>query len=164
MRAFTESVTVHIQAPPRAVWDLITDVTRIGEFSPETLEGRWIDGATGPAVGAKFQGHVKRNGRGPMYWTTCRITRCEPERDFAFVVEVPGMGAGVNTWRYQLAPAPGPDGTDGTDVTESFELTPSLFLKIYWLLAGPFRAKTNIRGMTETLHRIKAVAEKSPTN
>ena len=79
------------------VWDLVSDVTRIGEFSPETLEGRWVDGATGPAVGVKFQGHVKRNGRGPMYWTTCRITTCEPEKDFAFVVEAPGMGSGVNT-------------------------------------------------------------------
>ncbi len=155
MRSLTESVTLHIDAPPAAVWALLTDVTRVGEFSPETLEGRWIDGATGPAVGARFQGHVKRNGRGPMYWTTCRVTRCEPERDFAFLVEVPGMGAGVNTWRYQLRPAGA-----GTDVTESFELTPSAFIRVYWTLAGPLRAKTNIRGMTETLNRIQAVAEK----
>nr|WP_293773767.1 SRPBCC family protein [Sporichthya sp.] len=153
MRPLTESVTVHINAHPQVVWDLVSDVTRIGEFSPETLEGRWISGATGPALGVKFQGHVKRNGRGPMYWTTCRITACEPEKDFAFVVEVPGM-SGVNTWRYRLAPA-----DDGTDVTESFELTPSLFIRLYWTLAGPLRAKTNIRGMTETLNRIKAVAE-----
>ncbi len=155
MRSLTESVTVHVEAPPEAVWDLVTDVTRIGEFSPETLAGRWIDGATGPAVGAKFQGHVKRNGRGPMYWTTCRVVSCEPQRDFAFVVEVPGIKGG-NTWRYQLA-ANG----SGTDVTESFELSPSLFVKVYWTLAGSMRAKTNIRGMTETLNRIKAVAEKA---
>lgn len=143
-----------MNAPPAVVWDLISDVTRIGEFSPETLEGRWIGGATGPAVGAKFQGRVKRNGRGPTYWTTCRVTRSEPERDFAFVVEVPGSGREVNTWRYRLTPV----GT-GTDVTESFELTPALLIRIYWALAGPFRAKTNRRGMTETLNRIKTVAE-----
>ncbi len=145
-----------MKAPPRTVWDLVSDVTRIGEFSPETLEGRWIGGATGPAVGARFQGHVKRNGRGPMYWTTCRITTCEPERDFGFVVEAPGTGQEVNSWRYRLAPA-----GDGTDVTESFELIPSLFIRAYWTLAGPFRSKTNVRGMTETLNRIKAVAETS---
>ena len=156
MPPLSDSVTVHMNVPPKVVWDLITDVTRIGEFSPETLEGRWVDGATGPAVGAKFQGHVKRNGRGPMYWTTCKITIAEPERDFAFIVEVPGMGAGVNTWRYQLTPA-----GDGTDVTESFTLTPSLFIRGYWLLFGRFRSKTNQRGMTETLNRIKAVAEKA---
>lgn len=156
MAPLSDSVTVHMDAPPSVVWDLITDVTRIGEFSPETLEGRWIGGATGPATGAKFQGHVKRNGRGPMYWTTCRIVACEPERDFAFVVEVPGVGTSVNTWRYQLAAS----GT-GTDVTESFTLSPTLFIRVYWTLFGPLRSKTNQRGMTETLNRIKAVAEKS---
>jgi hypothetical protein len=144
-----------MNAPPGVVWELVTDVTRIGEFSPETLEGRWVGGATGPAVGARFQGHVKRNGRGPMYWTTCTITRCEPGRDFAFTVEVPGMKP-VNTWRYQLTPA-----GDGTDVTESFTLTPSLFVRTYWTLFGGMRSKTNRRGMTETLNRIKTVAEKA---
>jgi hypothetical protein len=155
MPPLSDSVTVHMNASPRVVWDLITDVTRIGEFSPETLEGRWLDGATGPATGAKFQGHVKRNGRGPMYWTTCTITACEPDREFAFVVEVPGTSHGVNTWRYQLAAA-----GNGTDVTESFTLTPSPFIRVYWALAGPWRSKTNRRGMTETLQRIQAVAEK----
>lgn len=155
MRPLGESVTVHVDAPPAAVWDLVSDVTQIGEFSPETLEGRWIDGATGPAVGAKFQGHVKRNGRGPMYWTTCRVTSCEVEKDFGFAVVMRGDKV-VNTWRYQLASS-----GSGTDVTESFALTPSLFIRVYWTLAGPLRAKTNIRGMTETLNRIKAVAEKA---
>ncbi|HVE26770.1 MAG TPA: SRPBCC family protein [Sporichthya sp.] len=155
MPPLTDSVTLHMNAPPGVVWELVTDVTRIGEFSPETLEGRWVGGATGPAVGARFQGHVKRNGRGPMYWTTCTITRCEPGRDFAFTVEVPVMKP-VNTWRYQLTPA-----GDGTDVTESFTLTPSLFVRTYWTLFGGMRSKTNRRGMTETLNRIKTVAEKA---
>jgi hypothetical protein len=143
-----------MNAPPSAIWALVTDVTRIGEFSPETLEGRWVGDATGPAVGARFQGHVKRNGRGPMYWTTCKVTVCEPEKDFAFLVEVPGVGAGVNTWRYQLAPSGA-----GTDVTESFTLTPSPFIRIYWTLFGGMRSATNRRGMTETLNRIKSVVE-----
>jgi hypothetical protein len=153
MVPLTDSVTVTMQAPPAAVWALVTDVTRIGEFSPETLEGRWIGGASGPAVGAKFQGHVKRNGRGPMYWTTCRVVECEPERVFAFVVEVPGM-SGANTWRYELRTVDG-----GTAVTESFRLSNSLFLKAYWALFGAMRSKTNVRGMRQTLERIKAVVE-----
>jgi uncharacterized protein YndB with AHSA1/START domain len=68
-----DEVTVHMAAPPSAVWALVTDVEAIGRYSPETFEGRWIDGAAGPAVGARFQGHVKRNGRGPTYWTTCEV-------------------------------------------------------------------------------------------
>ncbi len=43
-----DSVTVHMSASPQAVWELVSDVTRIGEFSPETFEAEWIDGAAGP--------------------------------------------------------------------------------------------------------------------
>ena len=77
-------VTVTVAAPPAEVFALVSDVTRIGEFSPETFDAEWLDGADGPAVGARFRGHVKRNGRGPVYWTTCKVTWCEPERDFGF--------------------------------------------------------------------------------
>jgi len=38
------------------VWDLVSDITRIGEFSPETFEAEWLGDATGPAVGARFRG------------------------------------------------------------------------------------------------------------
>jgi len=57
-----DSVTIHIQAPAEQIWALVSDVTRIGSFSPETFEAEWLDGATGPRVGARFRGHVKRNG------------------------------------------------------------------------------------------------------
>ena len=80
------SVTVHIDAAPDAVWRVVSDVTRVGEFSPETFEAEWLDGATGPAVGARFRGHVKRTGRGPTYWTVCDIVACEPERELAFAI------------------------------------------------------------------------------
>ena len=81
-----DSVTVHMHAPPDEVWDLVSDVTRIGSYSPETFEAEWLEGATGPAVGAKFRGHVKRNGKGPTYWTTCVVTDCVPGAEFAFDV------------------------------------------------------------------------------
>lgn len=154
MLPLTDSVTVTVNAPAETVWALITDVTRIGEFSPETLEGRWIGGATGPAIDAKFQGHVKRNGRGPMYWTTCRIVACDPNREFVFAVG-PGAKA-VNTWGYRLEPKNG-----GTAVTEFYSLTPALLLRIYWTLFGRMRSKTNRKGMRATLERIRAVAEQA---
>ena len=56
-----DEVTVHMNATPEEVWALVSDVTQIGRYSPETFEGEWLDGATGPAVGARFRGHVKRN-------------------------------------------------------------------------------------------------------
>src|ERR1035437_2316086 len=48
---------------------------------------------------------------------------------------------------------------DGTDVTESFELTDTPILRLYWRLAGKARGRTNAKGMRTTLERIKAVAE-----
>jgi hypothetical protein len=89
------------------IWDLVSDVTRIGEFSPETFEAQWLDGADGPRAGARFRGHVRRNGRGPVYWTTCTVTAAEPGREFAFSVAGLG-GATANTWRYSLEPGSRP--------------------------------------------------------
>jgi uncharacterized protein YndB with AHSA1/START domain len=147
-----DAVTVHMAAPPEAIWPLVSDVTAIGRFSPETFEGRWLDGATEAAVGARFRGHVKRNGWGPVYWTTCEVVSCEPQREFAFTVITGGRP--VNTWRYRLEAA-----GDGTDVTESFELADTPALRLYWRLLGPFRGRTNREGMTTTLEQMKAEVE-----
>jgi hypothetical protein len=148
-----DSVTVHMAAPPEAVWDLVSDVTRIGEFSPETFEAKWTRGSTGPELGAWFKGHVKRNGIGPVYWSLCRVVDLEPNRVFGFAVTVGNRP--VNTWRYELRPA-----GDGTDVTESFELAGMLPLRLYWMLLGWARGRTNREGMRTTLERMKVVVER----
>jgi uncharacterized protein YndB with AHSA1/START domain len=148
-----DSVTVHINAPASKVWGLVSDVTRIGSYSPETFDAEWLEGATGPAVGAKFRGHVKRNGKGPIYWTTCAVRECEPDKVFSF-----GVGASdkpLNIWSYRLEPA-----GDGTDVTESFQLADTALLRLYWAVLGWARGKTNREGMRTTLERIKAEVEK----
>jgi uncharacterized protein YndB with AHSA1/START domain len=147
-----DSVTVHIKASPEQVWDLVSDVTKIGRYSPETFEAEWLDGATGPAVGARFRGHVKRNGKGPTYWAACTVTACEPGRVFEFGVGAPGKA--LNTWRYELQPS-----GDGTDVTESFALKRTVPLRIYWALLGWARGRTNRNGMRQTLERMKAELE-----
>jgi hypothetical protein len=149
------SVTVHMSASPSVVWDLVSDVTRIGEFSPETFEARWTRGSSGPEVGAHFKGHVRRNGIGPVYWTLCRVTECVPEEDFGFVVVMGDKD--LNHWRYQLRAVDG-----GTEVTESFELPAMGLLKLYWAALGWLRGRTNERGMRQTLERIKAIAESVP--
>ncbi|HEY3674313.1 MAG TPA: SRPBCC family protein [Acidimicrobiia bacterium] len=148
----TDSVTVHVDAPPQQVWELVSDVTNTGRFSPETLECEWIDGSTGPAVGARFRGHVKRNGRGPMYWTKCTVVACEPDEEFSFVVGTPENHP--MTWGYRFEPVGG-----GTDVTEFYDLGETAPLKLYWALFGKARGRTNARNMQATLDRIKAAAE-----
>jgi uncharacterized protein YndB with AHSA1/START domain len=150
-------VTRHVGAPPEVVWGLVSDVTATGRFSPETFEAEWLDGATGPAVGARFRGHVRRTGLlarlGLTYWTTCTVVACEPDREFTFVVGTPKRWA--NRWSYRLAPSH--DG--GTDVTESYELHDDPVMRAYWRIAGQGRAMTNADGMRRTLARVKAAAE-----
>jgi hypothetical protein len=139
-------------APPEAIWSVVSDITNTGRFSPETFEAEWLDGAHGPAVGVRFRGHVRRNGRGPVYWTTCVIVGCEPGREFAFTV---GEGAkALNTWRYVFVAA-----GNGTDVTESFELADKAAIRLYWMVLGRARGRTNANGMRTTLERIRAVVE-----
>ena len=108
-------------------------------------------------AGARFRGHVRRNGIGPVYWTTCTVTAADPGREFAFQVNGPG-GAIVNTWRYQLEPD-----ASGTRVTESFALPGTPANRVYWLLAGWARLPANLRGMRTTLGKIKAIAERDST-
>jgi uncharacterized protein YndB with AHSA1/START domain len=146
-------VSLHMDAPPEKVWELVSDVTRIGEFSPETFEAQWTRGATGPEVGASFKGHVKRNGVGPTYWSPCQVTKCVPHQVFEFAVGTDDVT--LNNWGYRLEP----DGA-GTKVTEYFRLGPALPLRLYWTLLGPLRGRTNEKGMRTTLERMKDVVEK----
>jgi hypothetical protein len=148
-----DSVTVHIAAPPERIWPLVSDVVaNARRFAAETFDAEWLDGATGPAAGVRFRGHVRRNGWWPPYWSVCQIDVCEPGREFAFTAMVGGQR--VNTWRYRFEPTDG-----GTDVTESFELQDNPGLRLYWALAGWSRRKTNVENMRTTLERIKAEAE-----
>ena len=95
---------------------------------------------------------MKRNRKGPIYWTTCTVMVSERGREFAF-----GVGPRakpLNVWRYRLEPS-----GDGTDVTESFELANTPALRLYWALLGWARGRTNRNGMRTTLERVKAEVE-----
>jgi hypothetical protein len=147
-----ESVTVHMGATPECIWELLSDVTKIGRYSPETFETEWLEGASGPAVGAKFRGHVERDGIGPVHWTMCTVRECVPGREFGF-----GVGPSdkpLSIWGNHLQPS-----GDGTDVTESFDLAPMPLLRLYWALLGWARAVRNRKGMRTTLERVEVEVE-----
>ncbi len=77
-----DEVSLRIDAPPERVYEIITDVAGMGRLSPECTGGRWLDGAAGPAVGARFKG---TNKRGVARWsTTNEVTDAEPGRAFGF--------------------------------------------------------------------------------
>jgi hypothetical protein len=129
-------------------------VTRIGRYSPETFEAEWIEGSTEPAVGARFRGHVKRNEKGPIYWTKCTVIDCTPGESFSFGVGAPGNALSI--WGYELKPS-----GDGTDITESFTLAEKAPLRLYWALFSRWRGKRNRTDMLRTLEKVKADAESS---
>jgi hypothetical protein len=136
------------------VYAIVTDVAQMGRLSPECTGGRWLDGATGPAVGARFKGS---NKRGFARWsTTNRVVEAEPGRAFSFETNQSGT-----RWTYRMEP----DGT-GTLVTESraaFKDRP-LIAKVFatLLLGGIDDHEDELRdGMRQTLERLKAVAEDS---
>jgi hypothetical protein len=123
----------------------------MGEWSPECFKCEWRDGATGPAVGARFRGS---NRQGWIRWsTTAEVVAADPGREFAFTTK--SGDRDYTRWRYQLAPASG-----GTDVTESYDAVyvPG-YVRVFERVFMRDRAGQLERGMEATLGRIKAVAE-----
>jgi len=141
--------TIQIQAPPEKVYDMITDVSRMGEWSPETVRAEWVGGVTGPAVGARFKGH---NKLGLARWsTTPTVKVADAGKEFSFETGKPGKEA--TRWTYRFVPKDG-----GTEVTESFEaLRYGAFMK---LTAKPDKRTAKLTGdIQQTLERIKQAAE-----
>ncbi len=146
----TGSASITIDRPPAEVWAAIADITRMGDWSPECIAGRWVGVATGPAIGATFEGDnvAKLAGRTIKKWTTTsEVTACEPGAVFEFVAE------GYTTWRYSFEAA----GT-GTRVTETFDYTAKGFMGFVYDKVL-FRPKAMTKGMQRTLERVKAGLE-----
>ena len=146
-----DTVSITIAAPPERVYDMVADVTRMGEWSPECYSCRWVGRRREPVAGAVFVG---LNRRGWARWaTTNRVERAERGRAFAFRTS----GTGVR-WGYQLE-AEG----DGTRVTETRDLSGArgwIIRLAAPLVGGHDRHAEELRaGMRKTLDRLKAVAE-----
>jgi hypothetical protein len=98
-------------ARPEEIYALISDLPRMGEWSPENIGGKWLGGASGAAVGARFKGE---NRNGSNSWsTTVTITEADPGKSFAFAVSA-GL-ISVAEWRYDLASE-----GESTTVTETW--------------------------------------------
>jgi hypothetical protein len=143
--------TVHVDAPPEKVYAMISDVTRMGEWSPETYKCEWVEGATGPAVGARFKGS---NKRGIVRWSTKPTVKvADPGKEFTF--ETGRTGKEDTRWSYRLAPKDG-----GTELTESFEALRYIFF--FKIVSPPKVRKRQLQENIErTVQRIKQAAEGS---
>lgn len=148
----TVSASRTIAAPADQVWTLVSDLPRMGEWSPENTGGTWAKGATGPAVGARFTG---TNTNGKKHWSTqVKVTTCEPGQAFGFGVTAAGFS--VASWDYAIEP----DGS-GCVVTETWTDTRGwLAKKLGGLASGVTDRESFTRGSIETtLERLAAAAE-----
>jgi hypothetical protein len=107
--SYRESILV--ACPPDELYDLVSDVTRMGEWSPICAACWWDDGG-GPRPGAWFTG---RNQTPERTWETrSQVVVADPGREFAFEVN-----HGFVRWGYTFTPASG-----GTELTESWNFLP----------------------------------------
>lgn len=94
-------VTKEINASPETVFALVSDLTRMGEWSPENQGGQWVKGATGPSVGAQFRG---RNSNGGKNWaTTVKVFEYVPGSKILFALMV-GPSRWCD-WAWEVAPS-----------------------------------------------------------
>ena len=153
-----DEVRLVIAAPPQAVYDVIADITRMPELSPEVVDCRWLGGATEPVVGARFKARNKFS-RGPAIGNKPVITAVEPGRRISWSRTEPF--GGTVEWTYEFHPHP-----QGTEVVESYR-TIEPVSRFGWWIIGTFsskeRAKLQRAGMEQTLERLKSVVEGSPT-
>jgi hypothetical protein len=150
-----DSVSIDIAASPEVVYDLVSDVTRMGEWSPECYQCSWTKGATGPAVGARFK--AKNKGRrGPLWSNTPVVTVADRAHEFAFNRSGPAVGS--YTWRYTMEPT-----ASGTKLVESFEADPPVGAAMSWITmkwtGSEDRDADLHQGMLTTIARIKTAAE-----
>jgi uncharacterized protein YndB with AHSA1/START domain len=145
-------VSRDIKASPMAVWSAVSDVTRMGEWSPECHTCAWAEDATGPAVGARFVGH---NRNGEYEWTTeAEITECVPGERFAF----DGVFGDLrfSHWAYVIEPT-----DEGCRVTEVWDDgRPDSIVEATTKISGVTnRGDHNRTGMEATLARLAAAVE-----
>lgn len=145
-------VTAEINADAGAIYDMVSDLPRMGEWSPEATGGRWVGGTTGPEVGARFRGANKSGWR--RWSTTAEVTAAERGNRFAF--RITSGGVPISAWSYEF-------GTSGgqTTVTERWEdLRPFWMYQLSKPVMGIFdRAGHNRANMEQTLAALKRAAE-----
>jgi len=151
---YQHTETITIAASPEAVYDLVSDVTRMGEWSPVCTGGAWKDASHSTFVGTNENGDLK-------WETTCRVDVAERGAEFTFVNTGFAGDLDLVKWSYTFEPV-----DDGCEVTERWEVLPAYPDFIEGLLQGTPAAtyldgviEPTRSGMAETLANLKAVAE-----
>lgn len=143
------SASVDVAAPPERVWAVVSDVTRMPEWSPE-LRRLYPVGGREPRVGMRLIGV---NRRGYALWpTTSTVVRLEPERAVAWKTRQSGA-----TWTYELEPTAVGTRLTGRRELAKYTLGTALFAPVIGGAAGHDRELAD--GIRSTLDRIKTTIE-----
>jgi hypothetical protein len=148
MPDLSESITV--SAPALSVYDLVSDLPRMGEWSPECTRVTWSSRTPGPAVGARFVGH---NRVGAVRWFTFgRVVDAVPGQRFSFLIHFGPIP--VSLWSYDFK-----DAGSGCEVTESWtDHRPAPLRLLFRPIFGD-RPARNADGIHTTLQRLRSAAE-----
>jgi uncharacterized protein YndB with AHSA1/START domain len=140
---------IDVDAPPAAVWALVSDLTLMPKWSPQCRMMK----ALGPVQAGTRT--VNLNRRKLMFWpTTCQLTEVVAERKLAFRVN-----ENNTVWSYELEPT-----ETGTRVVETRNAEQGIkavsnFLVGKFMGGVPDFERELIDGMNASLSRIKAAAE-----
>jgi hypothetical protein len=152
MDTLSHSGSIVIARSPEALYDMVSDVTRMGEWSP-VCRACWWDEGNSPTVGAWFTG---RNELPERTWDTrSEVVAAEPGREFAFIV-----GGSYVRWGYTFTALDG-----GTQVTESWQFLPGGIAMFDERFGADAKAQVANRaelartGIPATLAALKAIAE-----
>ena len=157
-REWVAEESVVVAAPPERVYEAVTDLRRMGEWSPETF-AIWPRRRTVRA-GASFVGFNRSGLR--VWFTNCKVTAAEPNRVFAF--RVSSFRVPTAVWGYRFEDI----GGGRTRLTEYWEdlrrdgrgvRFVSLLGRIFTGVKAENRARVNHEGMRATLARIKTALE-----
>jgi uncharacterized protein YndB with AHSA1/START domain len=152
--AYPTAASRDIAAPAATVWELVTDLPRMGEWSPENKGGKWVKGATGPALGSVFKGSNKNGVR--RWSTTVTVIACEPGKLFEFAVTLGPLT--VAKWRYEFEDTP-----TGCRVTESWVDERHSWFKGIGRVMGDHGAGNAEQQMSATLANLAKAAETVPS-
>ena len=154
-RILSHQDSVNVKASATSLYDLISDITRTGEWSPVCTSCWWDDEAEAGQVGAWFTG---RNELPHRTWETrSAVVTAEHGREFAWVV-----GGSFVRWGFSFAAT-----KTGTRLTESWEFLPDGIAMFEEKFGEDAHAQITDRtlqaldGIPKTLAAIKRIAEVS---
>lgn len=142
---------VVVDADPDAVWDVVRDPTRVGEWSHECIAASWLGGATRAEPGARFRG---RNHQGLLRWgRVCEVLSAD-DHELVWRTVPTTFYPDSSIWRIRVEPADG-----GTRLVQTFEVVrgPKVLDPIYATLAPNHRDRDEaLRGDLRRLGEVAA--------